>query len=137
MGLDMYLHSRPIDSDTEVAYWRKAYHIHNFFETNCGGEYGLDNCQRVYVAKEIIGELLDKCKKTKELLDKTPFEIKDNYKVYSGECKQADEIREIFSEVGEIDECFEDDTVNTISTCEKLLAEFDFENNNLYYHGWW
>lgn len=40
----------------EVAYWRKANAIHNWFVQNCQG--GVDECQETYVTREKLEELL-------------------------------------------------------------------------------
>lgn len=45
---------------TQVAYWRKANQIHNWFVQHCGG--GEDNCQRIYVSREDLEALLKTCK---------------------------------------------------------------------------
>lgn len=44
----------------EVAYWRKANQIHNWFVANVQG--GVDNCQSSYVGRDNLEELLDLCK---------------------------------------------------------------------------
>lgn len=44
----------------EVAYWRKANHIHDWFVRNVQG--GIDECQRAYVSREQLSELLRICK---------------------------------------------------------------------------
>lgn len=44
----------------EVAYWRKANQIHNWFVQNVQG--GVDNCQSSYVSRDNLEELLDLCK---------------------------------------------------------------------------
>jgi hypothetical protein len=43
----------------EVAYWRKANHIHNWFVQNCQG--GVDECQTSDVQLEQLEELRDAC----------------------------------------------------------------------------
>jgi hypothetical protein len=43
----------------EVAYWRKANQIHNWFVKNVQG--GIDNCQNSYVSRDNLEELLDVC----------------------------------------------------------------------------
>jgi len=48
----------------EVAYWRKANQIHNWFVTNV--QNGIDECQSSYVSREKLEELLDVCKKVTE-----------------------------------------------------------------------
>jgi hypothetical protein len=44
----------------EVAYWRKANQIHNWFVQNV--QNGIDECQSSYVSREKLEELLDVCK---------------------------------------------------------------------------
>lgn len=44
----------------EVAYWRKANQIHNWFVQNVQG--GVDNCQSSYVSRDDLEDLLDLCK---------------------------------------------------------------------------
>ena len=41
----------------EVAYWRKANQIHDWFVKNCQG--GVDECQETHVSREQLEELLD------------------------------------------------------------------------------
>ncbi len=48
----------------EVAYWRKANQIHNWFVQNV--QNGVDECQSSYVSREKLEELLDVCKKVTE-----------------------------------------------------------------------
>jgi len=57
----------------KVAYWRKANAIHQWFVDNC--QEGIDECQRAYVSREQLQELLELCqeiiaspKKSRELL---------------------------------------------------------------------
>lgn len=45
----------------QVAYWRKANHIHNWFVNNCQG--GVDNCQEAYVEHDKIDEIVSLCKR--------------------------------------------------------------------------
>ena len=56
-----------------VAYWRKANAIHQWFVNNC--QDGIDECQKAYVSREQLVELLELCnqiianpKKAPELL---------------------------------------------------------------------
>lgn len=44
----------------EVAYWRKANHIHKWFVDNC--QDGEDDCREAWVSHEQLQELLDTCK---------------------------------------------------------------------------
>lgn len=45
-----------VDLSFEVAYWRKANQIHNWFITNCAD--GNDDCRAVYVSREDLEKLL-------------------------------------------------------------------------------
>lgn len=44
---------------TELAYWRKANHIHNWFVRNV--QDGVDNCGTYYVSKEQLRQLVKAC----------------------------------------------------------------------------
>jgi hypothetical protein len=54
----------------EVAYWRKANHIHNWFITNV--QNCIDSCQESYVTREHLEELLNVCKTVKQSPEKAP-----------------------------------------------------------------
>jgi hypothetical protein len=62
MGLDMFIISRKptTDTDKELAYWRKANHIHAWF-VRLGG--GVDDCSSIKLTKDNIKELIAICKK--------------------------------------------------------------------------
>lgn len=90
MGLDMYLTARiplwkakddelpitikvngdeiKLDKDDviikEVAYWRKANAIHQWFVEECG--HGVDECQEMYVDEDKLKELLELCERVLE-----------------------------------------------------------------------
>lgn len=48
----------------EVAYWRKANQIHNWFVQNV--QNGIDECQTSYVSREMLEQLLAVCEKVEE-----------------------------------------------------------------------
>jgi len=86
MGLDMYLNARQFTArqfakpelfnkliqeapfavkdfatlEVQVAYWRKANHIHAWFVKHVQG--GVDNCEDYYVSRDQLQLLLDNCK---------------------------------------------------------------------------
>lgn len=76
MGLDMHLTAEKWVQDGDccpvfkgltpskiiydVAYWRKANAIHNWFVIHCGD--GEDDCRKIYVSTENLQRLLDTCK---------------------------------------------------------------------------
>lgn len=43
----------------QLAYWRKANHIHKYFVDRCGG--GKDECQDIYVPQDALADLLWRC----------------------------------------------------------------------------
>lgn len=51
----------PSHIEYEVAYWRKANHIHAWFVKNV--QNGVDDCKRYYVSRKQLTELVDTCKK--------------------------------------------------------------------------
>ena len=57
----------------EVAYWRKANQIHNWFVTNVQG--GQDNCQECWVSKQQLETLVKTCKETIEALDNKDYSL--------------------------------------------------------------
>ena len=86
MGLDMYLNARQFTArqfskpdlfnklvkeapfavkdfatlEVQVAYWRKANHIHAWFVKHV--QKGVDNCEEYYVSRDQLQLLLDNCK---------------------------------------------------------------------------
>ena len=61
MGLDMYLYEKEVN---QVAYWRKANAIHNWFITNAEVE---DNGTPIHVSRSKLIELRDTCTKVLEI----------------------------------------------------------------------
>ena len=57
----------------QVAYWRKANAIHNWFVEKCQG--GVDECQETYVDREKIKELVSLCKQVLESVETVPGKI--------------------------------------------------------------
>ena len=111
----------------EVAYWRKANQIHQWFVDNIQG--GNDDCKEYFVSKEQLEELLslisDVIKspaKAKKLLPVQPgffFGTK-------GDNPESNE---------EYDEFYYKDLVETQKTLEKLLKEPD--TGDFYYQSSW
>lgn len=64
--------------EEEIAYWRKANQIHNFFVQNCGE--GVDECQDIHVSRADLMELATRCNRilnNKKNIDKKEITIKD------------------------------------------------------------
>lgn len=158
MGLDMYLHiehstfdsiyrndkltyGEPLDkfityndkavttkTQYEVAYWRKANAIHNFFDVHCcNGQ--LENCTDVRVSVEQLETLVHYCKIV--LADNTLAEellpTQDGF---------------FFGSI-EYDNWYFTNLQNTIDMCEPIinfmhsLSEDDQLNYKIIYSAWW
>jgi hypothetical protein len=109
----------------EVAYWRKANAIHNWFVANVQG--GVDECQKAYVNAcdleellEVINTILADRTLAPELLPSTPG---------------------FFFGSLEYDEWYWEDIEKTKEVLEKLLNDTDFTNDNwdvsFYYQASW
>lgn len=103
----------------EVAYWRKANQIHNWFVQNV--QNGVDECQNSYVSREKLEELLDVC--TKVIADNTLAETL--LPTGSG----------FFFGSTEYDEWYYKDVSNTIEYLTEILKEEDADEFE-YYASW-
>lgn len=123
MGLDMYLEKRKANSEEyeEVAYWRKANQIREWFNSHL--ENGVENCEYVQVSKEDLEQLLEDCKKVLENHD-----LAEDLLPTSSGC---------FFGSTAYDEWYFEDLEDTIKMLEKILKETDFENESIYYYEWW
>ena len=61
--------------EQEVAYWRKANMIHNFFDKHV--QEGVDNCAQYYVSYKLLNELYQICVGVKELFELDPKKCKE------------------------------------------------------------
>lgn len=117
----------------EVAYWRKFNALHGWFvEKLANGE---DDCQELYVSKEILEELLDTLKQVKGIIEKSKVVDKvlndwnnEEYTVRVYDCE--DQITELFPPTAgfffgdtEINQWFKENVEETIETIENLLSE--------------
>jgi hypothetical protein len=105
----------------EVAYWRKANAIHNWFVKNV--QDGVDDCKDYYVDRVQLVELIGLCKtvlddhsKAEELLPR---------------------VNGFFFGGTEYDEYYYDDLKNTIEMLEKVLKMSTFDHFDFYYHSSW
>lgn len=105
-----------------VAYWRKANHIHNWFVQNVQG--GEDDCGQYRVTREQLMELEELCRKVSK----------------DGTAEVAGELLPIstgfFFGSDQYDEWYFEDTNSTVSRLAEILDaisdEYDF-----YYHSSW
>lgn len=104
----------------EIGYWRKASQIHSWFVKNV--QEGCDECQRSYVSKEHLIELLDLCRKVK----------KDHTKAD----KLLPTAPGFFFGGTEYDEYYFNDIDETIKILEAVLANVP-DASEIYYHASW
>ena len=133
----------------EVAYWRKANHIHKWFVDNV--QDGQDDCRDYYVDREQLKELVDLCKQVNEIIKKAPKktiqivtgwqggkEIKGDHEVYDITSTEIEELLPtqsgFFFGGTEYDDWYIKDNENTIKMLEPLLEE---EGGDFYYSSSW
>lgn len=148
----MFLEKSPIVKHTEVGYWRKANAIHQWFVENV--QYGEDNCHRYRVEKSDIEKLLETCKKVKSSITLVEKEaeviigynkdgkIKEKRKIKYVEddsvCKELLPTYNGFFFGGvAYDEWYAQNIDDTIEILEKVLAETDFEKEEITYISSW
>ena len=126
MGLDMYLTKRSASARDEqgemVAYWRKANHIHGWFERNTTDGY-IENCEYYPVCRQDLVCLMDDCKLVKgnRFLAPKLLPVQEGF---------------FFGAFGYGDEYYTDCIDQTISMLEHVLKETG-EEDELFYHAWW
>jgi len=115
MGLDMYLYRKTVD---EVAYWRKANAIHDWFIKNAGVE---DNCKPIQVSMSDIVALRDVCQKViDEGTEETAMEL-------------LPPVSGFFFGGTEIDDWYWDDIKGTLTKLNELIdnntedQEFEYQ----------
>jgi hypothetical protein len=104
----------------EIAYWRKANQIHKFFVDKCAG--GKDNCEEVYVEREVLQDLLNRC----ETILKDKSQARELLPTQSG----------FFYGSTEYDEYYYYDLERTIPILKKILKNAP-ESWALYYQASW
>lgn len=107
----------------EIAYWRKANQIHNWFVENL--QDGIDECQLTIVDEDSLRELLEVCKEVFEKKN-TDFS-EENLPTASGF---------FFGDV-DYDECYYSDVEFTIAELEEILKNTDFDKEVIFYQSSW
>ena len=133
----------------DVAYWRKANHIHRWFVDNV--QDGEDDCREYYVERERLRELVNLCKQVNEIIKKAPKktieivtgwrggeEIKQPHEVYDITSTEIEDLLPtqsgFFFGGTEYDEWYIKSNENTIEMLEPLLDE---EGGDFYYTSSW
>ena len=124
MGLDMYLTRRAKGGNAEhelVAYWRKANHIHGWFERNTTDGY-IENCELYPVCKGDLKCLMADCRK-----------VLDDPKCASLVLPREDGF--FFG-----DQRYDSDYFESLEETTELLRrviESVPDDEELFYHAWW
>lgn len=145
-----HIDSSKIDSIIEeVAYWRKANAIHNWFVQNV--QDGEDDCKQYYVSNEQLKELLDLCDKVLTASKLIPGKIVNDYTYKNGVKKPIIEKSKIIKDSTiaqkllptqssfffggtEYDEYYYKDIENTKKMLTKAL---EHNNGDFYYQSSW
>jgi hypothetical protein len=105
----------------EVAYWRKANAIHNWFVQNC--QDGIDECQETYVPMEKLEKLLDVCKQVQKNHELAPSLLPTTKGFFFGGT--------------EYDKWYFDDIKYTIKVIKRVLKEQKISQQSIYYSSSW
>ena len=157
MGLDMYLIKRKKndkndDSFNQVAYWRKANQIHNWFVKNI--QDGNDDCGYYEVSRQQLQELLSVCRDVLTYANCELQEMNGGLRKIDGEWKEeiitgrkitnTEFIADLLPTTSgfffgstEYDEWYLRDIENTIEQLNKVLNDTDFEKDAIFYTSSW
>ena len=108
-----------LDVSVNVAYWRKANQIHNWFVTNVQRDE--DDCGEYYVSREKLSQLLRDC--TLAITNKDPNILPP--------------VDGFFFGGTDIDEWYWKDLMNTINQIQPLLDRKDTDSLSFYYQSSW
>jgi hypothetical protein len=110
-----------ITVSANVAYWRKANHIHRWFVDNVQG--GVDECQEAYVDRDQLQELVDLCKQVQAEPDKAKMLLPPQAGFFFGST--------------EIDEEYWVDLADTVEQLERVLNDPKLADVDFFYHSSW
>lgn len=113
--------------DVTVAYWRKANAIHKWFVEKI--QEGVDNCQKYYVSRESLEELLKDCQQVMSFKDRG-----DQEKVAMETLPPQ---QGFFFGSTVIDEYYYDDIQNTIDQVQEILENPKLEDWDFQYQASW
>ena len=126
MGLDMCLKKKSKATgemmDEEVAYWRKANQIRQWFVKNTGYPENA-NCTLHTLTEEQLRHLLADCKKVLEDHSLAPQILPTSSGYFFGGTAY--------------DEWYFDDLEETVSKLESVLKDTDFTKEEIAYFEWW
>ena len=137
---------------TEIAYWRKANEIHNYFVEYV--QHGVDDCRTYDVSKKQLDDLLYKCKEVERIAVLEKSKVVNGYTFENGKeipmyedgevIVNAEEVAAILPTQGgfffgstDYDKYYMEDIKYTIDILEKILEETDFDTEAVCYHSSW
>ena len=137
---------------TEIAYWRKANEIHNYFVEYV--QHGVDDCGTYDVSKKQLEDLLYKCKEVERIAVLEKSKVVNGYTFENGKeipmyedgevIVNAEEVAAILPTQGgfffgstDYDKYYMEDIKYTIDILEKILAETDFDTEAVCYRSSW
>ena len=137
---------------TEIAYWRKANEIHNYFVEYV--QHGVDDCGTYDVSKKQLEDLLYKCKEVERIAVLEKSKVVNGYTFENGKeipmyedgevIVNAEEVAAILPTQGgfffgstDYDKYYMEDIKYTIDILEKILEETDFGTEAVCYHSSW
>ena len=143
MGLDMGISIRKKRSrnSEEVAYWRKANSVHNYFVTKVIKNEDLEDLYNIVIKVLDNIELIDGKVHNGDFYN--GFKFVPNYeegKVIKDStiCKELlPTVSGFFFGSTDYDEFYYDDLVHTKKILEKILNEVDFDKYHVYYWASW
>lgn len=135
----------------DVAYWRKANQIHNWFVKNV--QNGVDNCGHYHVSREQLKELVETCEKVLAASKLVKGKVKNGETLKDGEwipvmedgklIKDSSVAQELlptgsgfFFGSTEYNEYYVQDLKETIEQVNAILAEGE-DSGDFYYHSSW
>lgn len=104
---------------TQVAYWRKFNALHNWFVNNV--QLGVDDCGFYELFQDHIVDLLDTLQNTLDDQDSSHFEPIGGF---------------FFGSI-EVDDYYWEQVENTRDKMYRLLNDFDWENQRMFYYSSW
>lgn len=104
---------------TQVAYWRKFNALHSWFVNHV--QLGIDDCNFYELHKDHIEDLLETLQHVLEEKDTSDFEP----------------IQGFFFGSTEVDDYYWEQVENTRDKMYRLLNDFDWENERMFYHSSW
>lgn len=127
MGLDMYLEKRkknvPDAEYEEVAYWRKANQIREWFVNHLEEMEPDSNCQYFEVDEDILEQLVADCREVLKYKDMAHVLLPTSSGFFFGNT--------------EYDEWYFEDLKETVTMLTKILEETDWKTEEVAYYEWW